>query len=300
MEEVEFHSAAQLVKLSDDLDVPISEIVLMKSASDFEITQKELEKEMRERIGVIRDSINKGLKISTRSKSGLSGGDAKKIDDYANKCYKKISKTNSLLSKTLLRAIKYSFAIMEQNARFGRIVALPTAGSAGTVPGALFSAAEDLKLSDTKLIHSMFTAGGIGMVIGENATLAGASGGCQAEVGAASAMAAGALTEMREGSAKQVFDAAAIALKGLLGLVCDPIGGLVECPCVKRNSTAISNSFMASELALAGVESNVDFDSVLVAMNNISKLMAPELKETAKGGLAITEKGREVMHTVRG
>ncbi|MBD3329190.1 L-serine ammonia-lyase, iron-sulfur-dependent, subunit alpha [Candidatus Dojkabacteria bacterium] len=294
MEYTEFKSASELIKICKEKRKGVGKIVISNSASDLDTTQKELKAEMKSRITIIRESIQKGLKISKRSKSGLSGGDAKKIDSYAKKSYTKVSKTNPLLGKTLLKAIKYSFAIMEQNARFGRIVALPTAGSAGTVPGALFAAADDLKLSDSKLIDSMFVAGGIGMITGENAMLAGATGGCQAEVGTASAMAAGALTSMRGGSPKQIFDAAAIALKGLLGLVCDPIAGLVECPCVKRNSTAISNSYMASELVLAGVESNVNFDEVLVAMNNVAKLMAPELKETARGGLAISQTGKEV------
>jgi len=146
----------------------------------------------------------------------------------------------------------------------------------------------------------MFTSAGIGMIIGNNAMLAGATGGCQAEVGSASAMAAAALTELRGGSPDQCFQAAAIALKGLLGLVCDPIGGLVEAPCVKRNATAIANAFMASDLALAGIVSNVPFDEVVEAMRNIGRSMPASLRETAKGGLAATETGKRVWCAVMG
>ncbi len=290
-----FTNTTELLEKCEEYKLPISEIVIKHTANTQGKSEQEVRLGMKKRIEVIRESIKKGLEIEKRSKSGLSGGDAKKLEQF-KKDQKNTEKI--FLGETLYKAINYSFAIMEHNARFGRIVAFPTAGSAGTVPACLLAATEVAKLDDEQLVDAMFTAGAIGMITGENAMLAGASGGCQAEVGTASAMAAAGLISLFNGTDKQAFTAASIALKGLLGLVCDPLGGLVECPCVKRNATAVSNAYMAAQTTLAGVTSNIEFDQVLVAMNNIAKLMASELKETAKGGLAITDKGREVMRQI--
>jgi len=286
MKNYNFNTAEELLILTEKYKLPISEIVLKYTAALEESTETKIKKEMLRRYHIMKDSIKGGLSDSTRSKSGLSGGDSIKIN--------KIKSTDSLLGSTLLNAITYAFAIQEHNARFGKIVAFPTAGSAGTVPAVLVASQKTLKLTDQIVSNIMFTAAGIGMITGENAMLAGASGGCQAEVGSACAMAAGALTELRGGTPQQVFHAASIALKGLLGLVCDPIGGLVEAPCVKRNATAVANAFMASEVALAGVQSNVPYDEVVSAMKNIASHMACELKETAKGGLATTKTGLKI------
>lgn len=286
MNKYEFNSAKELINLTNEFNTKISDIVLNYSVIEEGQTIEYFLTEMERRYSIMKTSIKGGLAEDSRSKSGLSGGDAQKLDAF--------NKDNSLLGNTLGNAVKYAFAIQEHNARFGRIVAFPTAGSAGTVPAVIFAAQESLKLPDSEVAKSMFTAGGIGMITGENAMLAGAMGGCQAEVGTAAAMAAGALTELRGGTPEQVFHAASIALKGMLGLVCDPIGGLVEAPCVKRNATAVSNAYMASEVAMAGIESNIPYDQVIIAMRNIAERMPCEFKETAKGGLAITKVGRKV------
>ncbi|MBD3362721.1 L-serine ammonia-lyase, iron-sulfur-dependent, subunit alpha [Candidatus Dojkabacteria bacterium] len=286
MQHLDFLTTKELLQVCKKHNITIAKATIIKSCNDENLTEKQLIERMEERIEISRNAISDGLKNTKRTKSGLSGGDAKRLDKYESE--------NNLISKALFKAIKYSFSITEQNARFKRIVALPTAGSSGTVPGALIAAQEELGKTEEELINAFFSAGAVGLITAENASISGAAGGCQAEVGTASAMAAAALTEMRGGSPEQAMNAASIALKGLLGLVCDPIAGLVECPCVKRNATGIANAFMASEISLANVKSNVDYDEVLVAMNNVSKHMATELRETAKGGLAITKTGKKV------
>jgi L-serine dehydratase len=192
---------------------------------------------------------------------------------------------------TAARAASYALAISEVNANMGLIVACPTAGSCGIVPAALFSAAESLTRDDNALIDALFTAPGIGMVIAENATVAGAVGGCQAECGAAAAMAAGAVVEMAGGTPRQSGEALALALKNMLGLVCDPVAGLVEVPCVKRSAFAAVHALLSAEMALAGIESVIPADEVIDAMYQIGLLMPKSLRETSQGGLAKTLTG---------
>jgi L-serine dehydratase len=286
MTKIRFDSASDLIKQADKSTKTIGQLVIEQTKNSQLISSDEVIADMHKRIVIMEESIKKGLQNTGRTKSGLAGGDAVLLKKYKS--------AKQIISKTQLKALSYSFAIMEQNARFGKIVALPTAGSAGTVPGSLIAVFEDLNLNRDDLIDAFFTAGAVGILVASKASVAGAVGGCQAEVGTASAMAAAGLTQLRKGTPSQCFNAAAIALKGLLGLVCDPVAGLVECPCIKRNATAISNAFMASELTLAGVRSNIPFDEVVMAMNNVSKLMAQELKETAKGGLATTPTGEKI------
>lgn len=281
-----FKTAEELIDIASKSSLPVWEVVLKASIEIEEKTGEYFLDGMKTRLEVMKSSIVNGLKINSRSRSGLSGGDALLLDKFDSK--------NSLMGSTLFKAVKYAFAIQEHNARFGRIVAFPTAGSAGTVPATLIAYQEDYNIPDEKIVEALFVAGGIGMITGENACLAGASGGCQAEVGTACAMASGALTSLRSATAEQIFDSCSIALKGMLGLVCDPIGGLVEAPCVKRNATAVANAYMASDVVVAGVESNVSYDEVVFAMRNIGDKMSKDLKETSKGGLAITKTGRAV------
>ena len=292
METYSFLTAQDLLTLAETRHLTLGQIVLKHAAEEQNQTEAELMAEMGVRLQVAREAVAKGLEISDRSKSGLTGGDAKRLRAYQPQ--------HLLLGSTLLKAVTYSFAIMEHNARFGRIVAFPTAGSSGAVLATLLAAQEELKASDEAVILAMFASAGIGIIIAEHAMLAGATGGCQAEVGSASAMAAASLTELRGGTPSQALHAASICLKGMLGLVCDPIGGLVEAPCVKRNATGVSNAFMSSEIALAGVESNVPFDEVVDAMRNIAKQLPSTLRETAKGGLAITPTGKRVWEQVMG
>ncbi len=238
-------------------------------------------------LSVMKDAVSKGLsQPQKRSRSGLSGGDASKVQSrvIAGTCLG----GNSLLA----RAIAYSLAVSEVNAMMGTIVAAPTAGSCGVIPGTFLALAEIDHIDDERLVDALCTAGLVGQVIADKASLSGAECGCQAECGAAAAMAAAGLTQLGGGSPEDCIHGAALALKGLLGLVCDPVCGLVEVPCVKRNATSAAVALSAAEMALAGVRSRIPPDEVIVSMFEVGRLMSPTLKETALGGLAATPTGK--------
>ena len=206
------------------------------------------------------------------------------------------SLTGSFLSGALYRAL----AVSELNAAMGRIVAAPTAGSCGILPAALLTMQEEKQIPERDCVMSLFTASAVGMVIANNASLAGAQGGCQAECGSAAAMAAAAIVELAGGTPKMVEQAIAIAIKNILGLVCDPVAGLVEIPCIKRNASGVAGAFVAAELALAGIESAIPADEVIWTMKKVGDAMSSSLKETAEGGLAATPTGRRLHEQVFG
>ncbi|SDE83467.1 L-serine dehydratase, alpha chain [Sporomusa acidovorans DSM 3132] len=232
-------------------------------------------------LAVMEESITTGLK-GPRSKGGLVGGDAQKLQKYLS------GKKRSILGNVVGKAVMYSLAVGEANAAMGRIVAAPTAGSSGVLPAVLFTMKEELHLSQSELAKGLVVAGAIGMVIASRASLAGAAGGCQAECGSAGAMAAGAMVSLLGGTPAQVGHAVAITIKNMLGLVCDPVAGLVEVPCVKRNAGAVAQAMVAAEMALAGIESVIPPDEVIDAMDAVGQSMHCSLKETAQGGLAVT------------
>ncbi|SMB92049.1 L-serine ammonia-lyase [Thermanaeromonas toyohensis ToBE] len=240
----------------------------------------EIRHEMRKRLLVMRQAARKGLEEDMKSPSGLIGGGGRLLEQARRE--------NKLLSGgTTARAITIALAIAEVNACMGKIVAAPTAGSCGILPGVLLALEEERKLPEETLIDGLFTAAGVGMVMASMASLSGAALGCQAEVGAATAMAAAAAVEMVGGSPWQALDAAAIALKGLMGLVCDPVGGLVEIPCVKRNALGAAHALAAADIALAGLKSFIPLEEVIEALVKVGRSLPPELKETAEGGIAI-------------
>ena len=212
---------------------------------------------------------------------GLTGGDAKKMNEYLNH-------GNFLSGETILTAVRNGIAVNEVNAKMGLICATPTAGSAGVVAGALLAVRERLNLSHEEQVNFLFTAGAFGLVIANNASISGAEGGCQAEVGSASAMAAAALVCANGGTAHQAAQAVAITLKNMMGLICDPVAGLVEVPCVKRNALGSSQAFISADMALAGIESVIPPDEVVAAMYQVGRQMPSIFKETAEGGLATT------------
>lgn len=219
---------------------------------------------------------------------GISGSDAQKV-------YESLKNLKKMMgNKVTVRAMAYALAVGEQNARMGRIVAFPTAGGAGVVPGVLFSSAEHFKAGKRKLLRGLFCASSIGIIIAEGSTISAAKGGCAAEIGAAATMAAAGLTEMRGGTPEQCLDAAAIAFKSYLGLACDPLAGLVEVPCIKRNAIGCMVAIGASDMAMAGVQSYVPFDEVVRAAKDIGRIMPRTIKETALGGLAITPTGNKL------
>lgn len=258
----------------------LADVVWRQEANEQDCPPEAVWAEMGLRLATIRQAAATGLRQEDKSFSGLSGGDAKRMTE-----------ARGLLGSVAGRALTYALSVSEVNAKMGKIVACPTAGSCGIVPGALLATAEFLGCDDAVLIRGLFTAAGIGMVIDANATVAGAVGGCQAECGSAAAMAAGAVTEMMGGSPRQAVQALALALKNMLGLVCDPVAGLVEVPCVKRNGFAAVHALVAAEMALAGVESVIPADEVIAAMYQIGLALPRSLKETSEAGLAKTPAG---------
>lgn len=284
-----FKNFQELLDLCKKHRLPISQIAIKKEMELFGKSRPQVRNKMKLARDTMWESIQSGIKSTGKSKYGLTGGDAKKV-------YDNLKKMNKLLhSKVAIRAMAYAIAINEENAQMGRIVAFPTAGGAGVVPAVLFSTYQHMKSSKRKMLNALFTASAVGVAILEDGgTISAAKGGCQAEVGVATAMAAAGLTEMRGGTPEQCINASALALKNCLGLVCDPVGGLVEVPCVKRNAIFANVAIGASDLSLMGVKSFIPMDDVVKAMINITSHMWEGARETALGGLAVTETGLEV------
>lgn len=288
-----YHSLAELINLALENNCRISELVLAQQAEQMELPAQKVYDKMKENYKVMASCIQPGCAPDLKSTSGLTGGDAYKMREavLAEK-----NLTGSLLGGALYRAL----AVSELNAAMGRIVAAPTAGSCGILPAAILTLQEEKKISEKECVMSLFTASAVGMVISNNASLAGAQGGCQAECGSASAMAAAAIVELCSGTPEMIDSAVAIALKNILGLVCDPVAGLVEIPCIKRNASGVTQAFVAAEMALAGIKSAIPADEVIITMKRVGDAMPAALKETADGGLAATPTGRKLCRQVFG
>ena len=282
---IRFETIADLVQLGTEEAAPISEIVLRSEAESSRQSRFIVMGTMGENWRVMKEAIERGVENRERSLSGLTGGDAEKLFARRNKGY---------MGAAALAAAAYAVGVGEVNAAMGRIVACPTAGSCGIVPAALYMAMKQGK-SEEAIIQSLFTAAGIGMVIEANASIAGATGG-----GSAAGMAAAALTELGGGDPETVSHAAALAIKNLLGLVCDPVAGLVEVPCVKRNGFAAVHAMLAADMALAGIRSVIPADEVIEAMKNIGRALPRTLKETAEGGLAMTTTAQKITQKLYG
>ena len=275
-----FNSIKEILDLTEEKNITIGELMLVQEAEGEGVIKDGVFEQMLENWQIMKNSIESGLINAPTSKSGLVGGDGQKLYQY--------SKSETLAGHKINRAVSYALATAEFNASMGRIVACPTAGSCGIVPAVLKSVQETYNFSDHKITLGLFTAAAIGSVIAFKASVSGAVGGCQAECGTASAMAAAAAVELVGGSPKQAADAAAMVIKNILGLVCDPVAGLVEVPCVKRNAMGASLALICADMALAGIKSKIPLDEVISAMDAVSKLMPVSLKETALGGLAAT------------
>lgn len=284
---ISYQSVQELVEAAEKTGVTIGQIVLADQAVQLEQAPDALFLRMADRLRVMHQAADKGLRSPERSPSGLSGGAAVKLQAALDE---KRTIAGPLLARLLARAL----AVSEVNARMGRIVAAPTAGSCGILPAVILTLAEEKGLDERAAVLGLWTASGIGMVIASQASLSGAEGGCQAECGSAAAMAAAAAVEMLGGSPRQAAEACAIALKAVLGLVCDPVAGLVEVPCIKRNASGAANALVAAELALAGITSAIPADEVIAAMRAVGSQMPASLRETAAGGLAATPTGREI------
>ena len=263
---------------------PASELVLHDEVGDDSAAAASLKALMSSRIGEMRDAIARGLATTAPSRTGMVGWNAKTLHDAPD----------ALSSPLLKRVQSYAMAVNEENARMGRIVAAPTAGSAGTVPGALIGVADHLGLNDDAMVMPLILAAGVAEVISKSMFIAGSTGGCQAEIGSSAAMAAAAVTEMLGGSARASIHAAAMALMNTIGLVCDPVGGYVEVPCVSRNAFYAVHAVSSAQLALAGLESVIPPDEVVLAMASVGRLLPPELRETGEGGIADTPTGRRI------
>lgn len=279
-----FHNVRELVERAEKENKLISEIMIEQEVMITDRPREEVMKQMDRNLTVMEEAVEKGLK-GVHSVSGLTGGDAVLLQKY-------MQSGNSLSGDLLLDAVSKAVATNEVNAAMGTICATPTAGSAGVVPGTLFAVQNKLNPTREQMIRYLFTAGAFGFVVANNASISGAAGGCQAEVGSAAAMAAAAIVEMAGGTPQQSSEAFAITMKNMLGLVCDPVAGLVEVPCVKRNAMGAANSVVAADMALAGVTSRIPCDEVISAMYEIGQSMPSALRETAKGGLAATPTGK--------
>ncbi|MCM3672941.1 L-serine ammonia-lyase, iron-sulfur-dependent, subunit alpha [Peribacillus simplex] len=281
-----FRNVAELVELAESKQKRISTLMIEQEMEVTGKSREEIIRQMGVNLDVMERAVEKGLQ-GVRSVSGLTGGDAVLLQNY-------IESGNSLSGELLLDAVSKAVATNEVNAAMGTICATPTAGSAGVVPGTLFALQNKLTPNREQKIEFLFTAGAFGFIVANNASISGAAGGCQAEVGSASGMAAAAIVEMAGGTPAQSAEAMAITLKNMLGLVCDPVAGLVEVPCVKRNAMGAANAMVAADMALAGITSRIPCDEVIDAMYKIGQTMPSALRETAQGGLAATPTGREL------
>lgn len=274
-----FDSMENLLNMIKDKD-------LAQAVIEFEMAQSEESYEyvwnkMRLQLEVMRKSVQLGID-GVSSSTGLSGNDANKLDNY-------LSSGLNITGNLIAKAVRNAIATNEVNASMGVICATPTAGSAGVLPGVLMALVEEYDLNEKEQIEFLFVAGGVGFIIANNASISGAEGGCQAEIGSASAMCAAALTHYFGGNVKQCIEASSMTIKNMLGLICDPVAGLVEVPCVKRNALGASQAIVSAQLALAGIESRIPADEVIATMHKVGQEMSSKYKETAKGGLAVTQ-----------
>lgn len=289
-----YQSVKDLVQTAETQRKPLSELVIEAECHESGSNRKEVWQQMRSNLLTMRAAIKQGEnELGVRSKTGLTGGEAIKLKKYR-------AKGKTLSGDVMMAAVENAIATNEVNAAMGVICATPTAGSSGTLPGALFMLEQRLGLSEDQMIRFLFTAGGLGLIIANHAGIAGATGGCQEEVGSASAMAAAAAVEVAGGTPEQSSQALAIALSNLLGLVCDPIAGLVEIPCVKRNAIGAGNALIAADMALAGCTSMIPADECISALDKVGRSMPVDLRETGLGGLAGTPTGQAIKAKIFG
>ena len=288
---ISFNSIAELAELAQKANCPSSQIVIQWELENNFVSEEKQRAMMLKNWQVMEESLKRGLKNYEKSVSGLTGGDAVKLYAYRQHGY---------TGEAVLSAAASAVGVSEVNAVMGRIVACPTAGSCGIVPAAIYAAAEKNGNNIDEIVDALFTASGIGMVVEANASIAGAYGGCQAECGTAAGMAAGALVQLAGGTPEMVGNAVALAMKNLLGLACDPVAGLVEVPCVKRNGFIAVHAMVAADMAMAGVQAVIPVDDVIDALNRIGRSMPSSIKETAEGGLATTKTGLRLTREIFG
>ena len=284
-----YETIADIIALSQEHNISFGQVVLRAELESYDRDEVAIIESIKERLQVFEESIQAGVLNTGVTPSGMAGGQGAQL----------LEKTPRFMSPLTYKSMAYAVAVNEANAKMFRIVACPTAGSCGVLPGCMKAVSEVFSLSEEKQIEGFLVASGIGNVVTNRACVAGAVGGCQAEVGTAAAMSAGAIVAMMGGSAEQIGDALALCMKNLLGLVCDPVAGLVEVPCVKRNGVYAVHAITAAELALSNIKSQIPPDEVIEAMNSIGRALPASLRETSEGGLAKTETGEKITKKVR-
>jgi L-serine dehydratase len=287
-----YRSGKDIIKLCSDKSIPIWKLALESEVEDTNSSESEVMKKMREVLKVMKKSSTAGVKNNRKTLGGIIGGESLKIK-------KRLESKDTLCGPLINKAMVKAFSTSQHNASMGKICAAPTAGSSGIIPAAVLTVMEEFDLKEGDALKGLLTSSAVGKVITVNATVSGAEGGCQAECGAAAAMASAAVVEMLGGTPEMALDAASISLKNIMGLVCDPIAGLVESPCSKRNASGVVNALISAEMALAGIKSVIPFDEVVEAMYIIGKDMHSDYKETAKGGIAGTPTGIKIKENIK-
>lgn len=280
----QFSTAQELLAICEKEKAGIDEITIRSEMEASGQSWEYIWSRMEEHYQVMQESIKNGLASDIKSLGGLIGGNAYKLQQYMQK--------GCLSGQKVIKAASYALAVTEVNASMGKIIAAPTGGASGTLPGVIAAFVEDRDMAEEMAVKALLVGAAIGKIIASQATLSGAEGGCQAECGSAAAMAAAAVVYLAGGTAEMSVDAAAMALKGLLGLVCDPVAGLVEVPCSKRNAIGAAHAMLCADMALAGITSFIPFDEVVEAMSRVGRMMSPDLRETARGGCAATPTAR--------
>ena len=289
---MKYKSIKAIIDTANERKVKISDFIIEEQIEATGEKKEALINKMKEAYDVMKKSIEIGF--TERCKLKIEQEDGAKI-------YKKyLDSGKSMFGEKVGLAVAMAMSVSEVNASMGKIVAAPTAGSCGILPAALVATEKNYNIEEDKIINAMFTASAIGMVVANVFSIAGATGGCQAECGTAGAMAAAAVVEILGGTPNQIGDAIAICIKNIEGLVCDPVAGLVECPCIKRNASGVVNALLAADMALSGVKSIIPVDEVILAMKQSGEVMDDRLKETAGGGLATTETGLRLKHKIFG
>ena len=279
----DFANAVELLALTEETGMSIAQVMLRREVQVFGKPEEKVLSDLMHSYNIMKNSTKKALNEDLKSMGGLLGGEEKLIMARKDK--------NPVCGSFMSKVIAYSMGVLEVNTSMGLIVAAPTAGSSGVIPGVFTAVQEEYDLTDDQMMDAMLVASAVGYIITRNATVSGAEGGCQAEMGSASAMAAAAITEIMGGTPSQALDAASSAIGNMLGLVCDPIAGLVEVPCQKRNAMGASNALICAEMTLAGVINHIPFDQTVDAMYQVGRSLPYELRETALGGLAATKAG---------
>lgn len=271
---------SEIIEVSQTKNLPLWKVILEDDVQERKVTEKESFSRMEKMLDAMLEA-DKKYDPNLRSQSGLSGGDGARLEAFRKK-------ENRLIGTFLAMVMEKAVKMAESNACMGRIVAAPTAGSCGVIPAVLLTYLEEKNVEKTRVVEALFVAAGIGQVIAETASISGAEGGCQAEIGSASSMAAGALTYLENGDNEQIANASAMAMKNMLGLTCDPVAGLVEVPCIKRNVAGAVNAIISCQMSMAGIKSAIPVDEVFETMGRIGKLIPACLRETSLEGLAAT------------